>query len=94
MAKLFTALSIGMLVFGIAISLPRAFAQTLSPIPADVDQNGCVGIVDFNAWFQAINAGITRQGTFPDINRDGSIDIVDFNLWFKAMLSLPKTSLC
>lgn len=61
---------------------------------ADVDRDGCVGILDFNAWFQAIKNKTARSGTFPDINKDGSVTIVDFNLWFKAMISLPKNKLC
>lgn len=83
--------------------IPNATATPLqNPSPtssiqlmdADVDKDGCVGILDFNAWFQAIKTGVVRTGTFPDINKDGSIDIVDFNVWFKAMLSLSKDKLC
>ncbi len=60
-------------------------------IPADIDGDGCVGILDFNAWFQAIK-GNPRAGTKPDINGDGIVDLLDFNLWFKAMQS--KLNLC
>ncbi|GEM_PF-2986200 len=62
-------------------------------LPEDIDRDGCVGILDFNAWFQAMR-GNPRPGTFPDINGDGSVDIVDFNLWFRAMKNLPKDKLC
>lgn len=63
-------------------------------LPADIDKNGCVGILDFNAWFQAFKNKIVRAGTTPDVNGDGNVGLLDFNLWFKAMISLPKDTLC
>ncbi len=62
-------------------------------IPEDIDRDGCVGILDFNTWFQAIK-GILRPNTFPDVNKDGIVDILDFNLWFRAMINLPPEKLC
>lgn len=59
----------------------------------DIDHDGCVGILDFNAWFQAVK-GTPRSGTNPDINQDGSVDIVDFNLWFIAMKNFTADKLC
>lgn len=61
--------------------LPTA---TPIPIAADVDRNGCVGIVDFNLWLQAFT-GNPAPNTYPDINSDGRITIQDFNVWFRTM---------
>jgi len=72
---------------------PTQPSPTLSHLPEDIDRDECVGILDFNAWFQAMR-GNPRPGTFPDINGDGSVDIVDFNLWFRAMKNLPPEKLC
>ncbi len=68
---------------------------TTSPdlLKADIDHDGCVGILDFNTWFQAIT-GNPRSGTSPDINNDGTVDIVDFNWWFRAMVNLPPDKVC
>ncbi|GEM_PF-3490586 len=73
--------------------------DTLTPttvpgqLTEDVDKDGCVGLLDFNAWFKAIR-GTPQANSSPDINKDGSIDIVDFNLWFRAMKNLPPEKLC
>ncbi|GEM_PF-4579714 len=58
--------------------------QPSGGLKEDIDGDGCIGILDFNAWFQAIK-GNPRPNTFPDINKDGFIDLVDFNLWFRTM---------
>lgn len=63
-------------------------------LPEDINRDGCVGLLDFNVWFQTIRSGITPSGTVPDINNDGTVDIVDFNLWFRAMKNLPPEKLC
>lgn len=60
----------------------------------DINRDGCVGLLDFNSWFQAIKNGIPQPGTKPDINNDGLTDIVDFNLWFRAMKNLSPDKLC
>ncbi len=65
----------------------------ITGIPEDIDRDGCVGILDFNAWFQAVK-GTPRANTFPDVNKDGIVDILDFNLWFRAIISLPPDKLC
>ncbi len=62
-------------------------------IPEDIDHDGCVGLLDFNAWFKAIK-GTPVPNTNPDVNNDGAIDILDFNLWFRAMKNLPSDKLC
>jgi|GEM_PF-5965392 len=59
---------------------------------ADVDGNGCVGINDFNVWFQALRSNNTTGPA--DINRDGRIDLLDFNTWFTAMRTLPANQIC
>lgn len=75
--------------------VPVTITPTTSPdnLGEDIDRDGCVGILDFNAWFQAVK-GAPRTGTFPDINQDGLVDIIDFNLWFIAMKNLPPDKLC
>ncbi len=73
---------------------PRPTAPPFEPLAADVDKDGCVGILDFNAWLQAFQSGVIRSGTDPDIYKDGQINIHDFNYWFKAMLTLPQNKLC
>ncbi len=67
-------------------TIPSTITPTKSPssLPEDIDKDGCIGLLDFNAWFQAIK-GTPRPNTFPDVNNDGIVDIVDFNLWFRAM---------
>lgn len=76
-------------------SFTLAVAPTLTPTPtplaADVDRNGCVGIVDFNLWLRAYQSGTAQPGTSPDINGDGKIDLLDFNAWYIAMRSLAGT---
>lgn len=67
---------------------------TLTPLAADVDRNGCVGIADYNKWAQTFQTGVVQQGTFPDINIDGQVDLLDFNQWYNAMLSLPQSRRC
>lgn len=67
---------------------------TLTPLAADVDRNGCVGIQDYNKWAQAFQTGVVQQGTFPNINNDGQVDLLDFNQWYNAMLSLPQSRRC
>lgn len=87
-------------------TLSASISPSPSPIPtivptatptvleSDIDRDGCVGILDFNTWFQALRTDSIRPGTFPDVNKDGSVDLLDFNLWFKAMISLPANKLC
>lgn len=60
---------------------------------ADIDRDGCVGILDFNAWLQTIK-GIPRRWIFPDVNKDRTVNILDYNLWFRAMKNLPRAQLC
>lgn len=72
----------------------RASTQESLQLPADVDNDGCVGILDFNTWFQAAKTGNITSGTQPDINADGSIDIIDFNIWFQNMRSGLQGQLC
>ncbi|GEM_PF-976317 len=69
---------------------------TPTPVPLlaeDIDNDGCVGLLDFNVWYKAIK-GTPVANTSPDINKDGFIDLVDFNLWFRAMKNLPPNKLC
>lgn len=75
--------------------MPTGISPTNIPsqLPEDINHDGCVGVLDFNAWFQAVK-GNPRIGTQPDINQDGSVDIVDFNVWFRAMKNLPPDKLC
>ncbi len=72
---------------------PPTVTPTSTFLPEDIDRNGCVGILDFNAWFQAVK-GTPQPNTFPDVNKDGIVDILDFNLWFRAMKNLPPDKLC
>lgn len=62
-------------------------------VDEDIDHDGCIGLLDFNAWFKAIK-GTPQANTTPDVNHDGSVDIVDFNLWFIAMKNLTPDKLC
>lgn len=61
---------------------------TATPIPlaADVDRNGCVGIVDFQIWSRFfIFRPIPPLGMHLDINDDGAVNILDFNKWHQTM---------
>lgn len=79
-------------------SIVKTPTPTFIPLPpnwtADIDRDGCVGILDFNTWLVAFQTGVIRSGTFPDVNENGALEIFDFNLWFMAMLSLPSDKLC
>lgn len=80
-------------------TMPTTNPQASPTIPpttsfnADINRDGCVGIVDFNSWFAA-QLGHPQANTFPDVNNDGSVDILDFNLWFIAMKNLSPDKLC
>lgn len=73
--------------------------RTPTPTPnplmrADVDRNGCVGVVDFNLWLRTFTQGTILPGTYPDINQDGTVNLLDFNFWFNAMQRLSREFLC
>lgn len=61
----------------------------IARLPADVNGDNCISILDFNEWLFAFkNNGTPRnQNHRPDINGDGRVDIIDFNLWLRSLQS-------
>jgi hypothetical protein len=67
---------------------PPASTPTPTPrtnIRSDINQNGCVDIIDFSLWLTAFQTGVAVLGSNPDINRDGRYDLLDYNEWFITM---------
>ena len=71
---------------------PKTITCTATPtptgsvaLPADVNRDGKIDILDFNIWFSAIKTGSIPANTYPDINSDSKVDILDFNIWYNAV---------
>jgi len=74
-------------------SVPTAI-PSVAPIPlaADVNQDGCISISDFNEWLYAYNNDdnnrAPRNANYkPDINRDSKVDLEDYKEWYRSMKS-------
>jgi len=65
--------------FGLSNLIPFSF-DVIDHCAADIDQDGCVNVVDF---LRLLGDWPTGYGTQSDINRDGTVNVVDF-LWLLA----------
>ena len=63
--------------------------STIARLPADVNGDGCISILDFSEWLFAFkNNGTPKNSNYrPDINKDKKVDIIDFNAWLRVFQS-------
>lgn len=81
-----TSTPIPTVISSVPTAIPSAAPALLA---ADVNQDGCVSISDFNEWLYAYqNNGTPRNPNYkPNIDGKDGVNLLDYNLWLTAMKS-------
>lgn len=69
----------------LTVSLPAIRYDILGRHIADIDNNGCVDISDFQIWARAFQKLSVPSTVNADINSDGTVNILDFSIWHKTI---------